>query len=127
MRICTVGIVGFLLLVSLRGAAAQSVSSVAAERVVVPSGALRLTGLLWKPTGSKHFPAVLFNHGGRTRDLGRPKFSDPYSPNMVTRSSICSVAVMDRLPLRENTCGTSSTAKSKHVERKLASVSNSPS
>jgi carboxymethylenebutenolidase len=69
MRICAVGIVGCLLLVSLRGAAAQSVSSVAAERVVVPSGTLRLTGLLWKPTGPRPFPAVLFNHGGRTNDL----------------------------------------------------------
>jgi carboxymethylenebutenolidase len=77
MRICTAGIVGFLLLGSLRGATAQPVSSVAAERVTVPSGTARLTGLLWKPTGTKPFPAVLFNHGGRTNDLQRAEILGP--------------------------------------------------
>ena len=76
MRICTVVTVGLLLLF-VRGAAPQPVSSVAAERVVVPSGTLRLTGLLWRPAGSPAFPAVLFNHGGRTRDLGRAEVLGP--------------------------------------------------
>ena len=76
MRICTVATVGLLLL-SVRGAAPQPVSSVAAERVVVPSGTLRLTGLLWKPLGSSTFPAVLFNHGGRTNDLARAEVLGP--------------------------------------------------
>jgi dienelactone hydrolase len=76
MRICTIVTVGLLLLF-VRGAAPQPVSSVAAERVVVPSGTLRLTGLLWRPAGSPAFPAVLFNHGGRTRDLGRAEVLGP--------------------------------------------------
>jgi dienelactone hydrolase len=33
------------------------------ETVVVPSGALKLRALLWRPTGRGSFPAVLFNHG----------------------------------------------------------------
>lgn len=57
--------------------AGQPVSSVAAERVVVPSGTLRLTGLLWKPAGSRPVPAVLFNHGGRTNDIARAEALGP--------------------------------------------------
>ena len=33
------------------------------DTVVVPSGALRLRALLWRPEGRGPFPAVLFNHG----------------------------------------------------------------
>jgi carboxymethylenebutenolidase len=43
--------------------AGQSSTSLAPDTVVVSSGALRLTGLLWKPSGSGPFPAVLFSHG----------------------------------------------------------------
>jgi dienelactone hydrolase len=34
-----------------------------AETVVVPSGALKLRALLWRPRGHGPFPAVVFNHG----------------------------------------------------------------
>lgn len=45
----------------------------APEEVVVPSGDLRLRGLLWRPAGPGPFPAVLFNHGsGRTEEPGKP-------------------------------------------------------
>ena len=76
MRISTIAAVGLLLL-SVRVAMPQPVSAFAAERVVVPSGTLRLTGLLWKPAGSRPFPAVLFNHGGRTNDLARAEVLGP--------------------------------------------------
>ena len=33
------------------------------EPVVVPSGTLRLDGLVWRPAGSGRFPAILFSHG----------------------------------------------------------------
>jgi predicted dienelactone hydrolase len=33
------------------------------ETVVVQSGALRLRGLFWRPSGRGPFPAVLFSHG----------------------------------------------------------------
>jgi carboxymethylenebutenolidase len=36
------------------------------ETVIVQSGRLKLTGLLWRPEGNGPFPAVLFNHGGAT-------------------------------------------------------------
>ena len=37
--------------------------------MVVRSGAITLRGLLWRPNGRGHFPAVLLNHGsGRTRE-----------------------------------------------------------
>ena len=38
------------------------------ETVVVPSGKLRLTAFLWKPSGSGAFPAVLFCHGSGGAD-----------------------------------------------------------
>jgi dienelactone hydrolase len=34
--------------------------------VEVPSGGLRLKALLWKPTGRRSFPVILFNHGSGT-------------------------------------------------------------
>jgi carboxymethylenebutenolidase len=33
------------------------------DTVIVPSGALKLRALLWRPRGPPPFPAVLFNHG----------------------------------------------------------------
>jgi hypothetical protein len=33
------------------------------ETVVVPSGALELRAVLWRPQGRCPFPAVVFNHG----------------------------------------------------------------
>lgn len=80
MRIPILAIIGFWLISAAPSPAGQSAVSVVPDRVVVPSGALSLTGLLWKPTGSGPFPAVLFNHGaGRTeppraRDIG-PAFA----------------------------------------------------
>src|SRR5205823_12041381 len=41
---------------------------VAGQRVVVPSGKLRLKAFLWKPSGPGPFPAVLFCHGSRGAD-----------------------------------------------------------
>jgi dienelactone hydrolase len=77
MRIVTVALVGVLLVVSPCDVASQSASSVAAERVVVPSGTLRLTGLLSKPAGSGPFPAVLFNHGAGPTDTARGELLGP--------------------------------------------------
>jgi dienelactone hydrolase len=77
MRIFTVAVVGVLLLMSVQNAVGQSTRSVAPQRVVVPSGTLRLTAILWTPTGSGPFPAVLFNHGGRTNDLARAEVLGP--------------------------------------------------
>ena len=45
----------------------QSLTAAGPETVVVPSGALRLTGLLWRPAGKGPFPAILFNHGSGNR------------------------------------------------------------
>ena len=44
------------------------------DTVVVPSGNLRLTALLWRPEGRGPFPAVLFNHGSwpTNSQAGRP-------------------------------------------------------
>jgi carboxymethylenebutenolidase len=38
------------------------------EKVVVPSGKLRLRAFLWKPSGPGPFPAVLFCHGSGGAD-----------------------------------------------------------
>jgi dienelactone hydrolase len=40
----------------------------ATQTVTVESGALHLTGLLWKPAGRGPFPAILFNHGSGPTD-----------------------------------------------------------
>jgi carboxymethylenebutenolidase len=74
MRVVTAAITGVLLLPAV---AIQSASSVAAERVVVPSGTLRLTGLLSKPAGTGPFPAVLFNHGAGPVDAARGEILGP--------------------------------------------------
>jgi dienelactone hydrolase len=43
------------------------------DTVVVESGGLKLRGLLWRPSGRRPFPAVLFNHGsGPADDPKRP-------------------------------------------------------
>ncbi len=49
-------------------AIAQSPPSVSPETVVVPSGNLRLKGLLWRPAGTIPSPAVLFVHGSGSTD-----------------------------------------------------------
>ena len=77
MKVWTVAIAGLLLLVPVRDAAAQSTSSVAPERVVVPRGTLRLGALLWRPTGSGPFPAVLFNHGGNRTESEKAQALGP--------------------------------------------------
>src|SRR5687768_1591834 len=48
----------------------------ASETVVVQNGALTLRGLLWRPTGTGPFPAVLFNHGSGS-------LSDPKTPSIL--------------------------------------------
>ena len=77
MRIRTLAVIGFLVIAAAPNLAAQSTSSVTADRVVVSSGTLHLTGLLWKPTGSGPFPAVLFNHGAGRTDPARPQNIGP--------------------------------------------------
>jgi carboxymethylenebutenolidase len=77
MRISTVAVVGVLLLMSVQNAVGQSTRSVAPQRVVVPSGTLRLTALLWTPTGSGPFPAVLFNHGGNRTESEKAQALGP--------------------------------------------------
>jgi hypothetical protein len=47
---------------------ASSPFAITPEIVVVPSGALRLKGLLWLPDNGDPFPAVLFNHGSGSSD-----------------------------------------------------------
>lgn len=66
-----------LLLVSLRDAAGQPAGPIASGRVVVPSGTLRLTGLLSKPAGPGPFAAVLFNHGAGPTDTARGETLGP--------------------------------------------------
>lgn len=45
--------------------------------VLVPSGALTLKGLLWKPAGRGPFPAALLNHGGGRNDIERAEVLGP--------------------------------------------------
>jgi carboxymethylenebutenolidase len=52
------------------GRAAVSEANSDPITVVVPSGALRLRALLWRPRGRGPFPAVLFNHGAGQGVLG---------------------------------------------------------
>jgi dienelactone hydrolase len=77
MRIPTVAVLAVLLLVSPQDLAGQSTSPVAPERVVVPSGALRLGALLWRPEGPGPFPAVLFNHGGNRTESEKAQALEP--------------------------------------------------
>jgi carboxymethylenebutenolidase len=77
MRISSLAAIGFLLLASRTNSANQSANSVASDRVVVSSGNLRLTGLLWKPTGPESFPAVLFSHGAGRANPARAEVIGP--------------------------------------------------
>src|SRR5262245_32031418 len=61
---------GFVLL-SVAAAQQQPTPVAPPDTVVIPSGDLRLTGLLWKPAGSSSFPAILFSHGGGRTDPAR--------------------------------------------------------
>lgn len=67
--------IGVLLLALVVASPAAARAEIQApDTVVVPSGHLRLKGLLWQPAGHGPFPAVLFNHGSwptNTRS-GRP-------------------------------------------------------
>jgi len=77
MRISTLAVIGFLVIAAAPNPAGQLASSIAADRVVVSSGTLHLTGLLWKPTGAGPFPAVLFNHGAGPTDPARAQDIGP--------------------------------------------------
>lgn len=65
MRPLGVGVVMLVLSTSARPvvAAAQTSTTIALDTVLVSSGALRLSGLLWRPDGPGPFPAILFSHG----------------------------------------------------------------
>ena len=71
-----VALTAIVLAFVLPGAAGQPAATpLAPETVVIHSGELRLSGLLWKPAGSGSFPAVLFSHGAgrnpmRAHDIG---------------------------------------------------------
>ena len=48
------------------------------DTITVQSGALTLSGLLWRPAGSGPFPAILYNHGsGAQRDSRGPEILGP--------------------------------------------------
>jgi carboxymethylenebutenolidase len=48
------------------------------DTITVQSGALTLTGLLWRPAGSGPFPAILYNHGsGAQKDSRGPEILGP--------------------------------------------------
>ena len=54
------------------------VGAQAPDTVIVESGGLKLRGLLWRPTGTGPFPAVLFNHGsGPNTGMHRPASLGP--------------------------------------------------
>ena len=57
-----------LALVSATARGIQAASDSDPQTVTVPSGKLRLTGLLWKPAGTGPFPAILFAHGSGPTD-----------------------------------------------------------
>jgi carboxymethylenebutenolidase len=57
--------------------AGQSATSLNPTNVVVPSGALQLTGLLWTPAGAGPFPAILFSHGSSRTDPARAQDIGP--------------------------------------------------
>jgi carboxymethylenebutenolidase len=69
MKISRLAVIGCVLIASNspRLAAGQSSTAAPPTSVVVSSGALRLTGLLWRPEGPGPFPAILFNHGSGLR------------------------------------------------------------
>ena len=63
MKRLTFGVVAVTLLIIVGTSHGQSLGLTAPESVTVPSGTLRLTGLIWRPSGSGRFPAILFSHG----------------------------------------------------------------
>ena len=66
--ICALALTAFVLAIALPTIAEGQTRS-GPDTVVVRSGAITLRGLLWRPNGRGHFPAVLLNHGsGRTRE-----------------------------------------------------------
>jgi len=67
MRIACVGVIVFALIAVIPANSAHGQSSAVPETVVVKSGNLRLTALVWRPTGPGPFPAVLFSHGSGRR------------------------------------------------------------
>jgi len=69
MSISRVALITLLLVASALPSTAvgQSLTSTAPETVVISSGALRLTALLWRPQGSGPVPAILFSHGSGLR------------------------------------------------------------
>ena len=77
MRILTLAIIGSLVIAAAPHSAGQLPIPVTADSVVVSSGTLQLTGLLWKPTGARPFPAVLFNHGTGPTEAARARTIGP--------------------------------------------------
>ena len=77
MRISSLPIIGLLLLTAAPHALGQQAISVTGVRIVVSSGTLQLTGLLWTPAGSGPFPAVLFTHGGGRPDPAQAEVLGP--------------------------------------------------
>lgn len=58
----------------LKGEGLKAVSPGVAEEISFPSGNLTLRGVLYKPTGSGPFPAVLYNHGSAPGMLNSQAF-----------------------------------------------------
>jgi carboxymethylenebutenolidase len=69
MKVFRLAVIAVMLVAAAppRAVVGQSLTRVAPETVAVPSGTLRLTGLLWRPQGSGPFPAILFSHGSGLR------------------------------------------------------------
>ena len=69
MRISGLAVIVVVLIASVQPqvAVCQPLTPLAPETVVVSSGTLRLTGLLWRPEGAGSFPAILFSHGSGRR------------------------------------------------------------
>ena len=65
-----------LLVIASSPRAAQAQSN--PEEVVFPNKALRLHGLVWKPSGSGPFPAILWNHGSERMPGAQPKLAEFY-------------------------------------------------
>lgn len=67
-----------LIAVSGLPAASAGAQLARGDTVTVPSGTLRLKGLLWRPQSDTPVPAVLFHHGGGCGDAGEaPRILGP--------------------------------------------------
>lgn len=64
------GAVLFIAVLALVATPIRGQACLAPDTIVVPSGALRLRALVWRPAGSGPFPAVLFNHGSGNGEVG---------------------------------------------------------